>query len=95
MTQGDPLARAIYALSMQTLITSLQAASSTKQCWFPDDARGGQSILEINKWWDNIINLGPIFGYFHNAKKCWIISKADKEASAKEVFSGTAVNVSV
>ena len=29
-TQGDPLAMALYALSVQPLITSLQAASSTK-----------------------------------------------------------------
>ena len=86
---------AIYALSMQPLITSLQAASSTKQCWFADDACGAGSILEIKKWWDYIITLGPSFGYFPNAKKCWIISKADEEASAKEVFSGTSVNVSV
>ncbi|EDO37922.1 predicted protein [Nematostella vectensis] len=94
-TQGDPLAMATYALSMQPLITSSQAASSTKQCWFADDACGAGSILEIKKWWDNINTLGPSFGYFPNAKKCWIISKADKEASAREVFSGTAVNVTV
>ena len=30
-TQGDPLAMALYALSVHPLITSLQAASSTKQ----------------------------------------------------------------
>ena len=67
---------AIYALSMQPLITSLQAASSTKQCWFADDACGAGSILEIKKWWDNIITLSPSFGYFPNAKKYWIIPKA-------------------
>ena len=94
-TQGNPLAMAIYALSIQPLITSLQAASSTKQCWFADDACGAGSILEIKKLWDNTITLGLSFGYFPNAKKWWIISKADKDASAKDVFSGTAVNVSV
>ena len=86
---------ASYALSMQPLITSLQAASVTKQCWFADDACEAGSILEIKKLWDNIITLGPSFGYFPSAKKYWIISKADKEASAKEVFSGTSVNVPV
>ena len=94
-TQGDPLAMALYALSVQPLITSLQAASSTKQCWFADDACGAGSVLEIKKWWDVLNNLGPVFGYFPNPKKCWIISKPDKEASVKEVFKDTAVNVTV
>jgi hypothetical protein len=38
-TQGDPLAMAFYAISTLPLITSLQAASTVKQCWFADDAR--------------------------------------------------------
>ena len=94
-TQGDPLAMALYALSVQPLITSLQAASSTKQCWFTDDACGAGSVLEIKKWWDALNSLGPVFGYFPNPKKCWIISKPDKEASVEEVFKDTAVNVTV
>ena len=94
-TQGDPLAMALYALSVQPLITSLQVGSSTKQCWFADDAWGAGSVLEIKKWWDVLNSLGPVFGYFPNPKKCWIISKPDKEASVKEVFKDTAVNVTV
>ncbi|EDO48836.1 predicted protein [Nematostella vectensis] len=86
---------AFNALNRATALHNIRAASSTKQCWFADDACGAGSILEIKKWWDNINTLGPSFGYFPNAKKCWIISKADKEASAREVFSGTAVNVTV
>ena len=67
-TQGNPLAMAIYALSIQPLITSLQAASSTKQCWFADDACGAGSILEIKKLWDNTITLGLSFGYSQTPK---------------------------
>ena len=39
-TQGDPLSMGVYALSVQPLITALQTTSSTKQCWFADDASG-------------------------------------------------------
>ena len=46
-TQGNLLAMGLYALSIQPLITSLQAASSVKQCWFADDASGASSITEI------------------------------------------------
>ena len=46
-TQGDSLAMGLYALSIQPLITILQAASSVMQCWFADDTSGAGSITEI------------------------------------------------
>ena len=78
-TQGDPLAMSLYALSIQPLITSLQAASTVKQCWFADDASGAVSIVEITTWWDALSTLGLDFGYFPNDRKCWIIAQPAKE----------------
>ena len=46
-TQGDPLDMGLYALSIQPLITSLQAVSIVKQCWFADDVSAAGSIMEI------------------------------------------------
>ena len=94
-TQGDPLAMALYALSIQPLITSLQAMSHAKQCWFADDASGAGTISEIKQWWDGLNTLGPDIGYFPNAKKCWIIAKPEKEALVREVFKDTVINVTV
>ncbi|CAH3180463.1 unnamed protein product, partial [Porites lobata] len=94
-TQGDPLAMGLYALSIQPLITSLQAASSVKQCWFADDASGAGSIMEIRTWWDALSTLGPDFGYFPNDRKCWIIAKPAKEESVREAFKDTSINVTV
>ena len=51
-TQGDPLSMAIYAISLQPLITSLHVTSFTKQCWFADDASGAGMAAELRKWWD-------------------------------------------
>ena len=48
-TQGEPRATGLYALSIQPLITSLQAASSVTQCWFSDDAGRAGSITKIRK----------------------------------------------
>ena len=42
-TQVNPLGMSLYALSIQPLITGLQAASSVKQRWFLDDAIGAGS----------------------------------------------------
>ena len=94
-TQGDPLAMGLYALSIQPSITSLQAASSVKQCWFADDASGAGSIMEIRTWWDALSTLGPDFGYFPNDRKCWIIAKPAKEESVREAFKDTSINVTV
>ena len=58
-TQGDPLAMALYALSIQPLITSLQGACKIKQCWFADDASGAGPVAEIKRWWDNLSAIGP------------------------------------
>ena len=42
-TQGDPLAMALYALSIEPM-------SDAKQCWFADDASGAGTIPEIKQW---------------------------------------------
>ena len=39
-TQGDPIAVALFVLSVQPMITCLQVASAAKQTWFPNDAGG-------------------------------------------------------
>ena len=51
------------------------------------------NIGEIKNWWDSLTAIGPDFGYFPNAKKCWIIVKPDREELAKELFQSTAINV--
>ena len=94
-TQGDPLAMGLYALSIQPLTASLQAASIVKQCWFADDGSGAGSIMEIRTWWDALSTLGPDFGYFPNDRKCWIIAKPAKEESVREAFKDTSINVTV
>ncbi|PFX26629.1 hypothetical protein AWC38_SpisGene8673 [Stylophora pistillata] len=92
-TQGDPLAMGVYALSIQPLITALQTTSSTKQCWFADDASRAGPLGEVKKWWDTLTTIGPAFGYFPNARKCCIVVKPEKEESAKDVFKSTAINI--
>ena len=43
--QGDPLAICMCALSLQPLISCLQAASQAKQCWVADDATGWDKLM--------------------------------------------------
>ena len=93
--QGDPLAMGLYALSIQPLITSLQAPSSVKRCWFADDASGAGSIVEIRTWWDALSTLGLDFGYISNNRKCWIVAKPAKEESVREVLKDTSIKLTI
>ena len=78
-TKGDPIATVLCALSIQPLCTGLQVRSTAKQCWFANDAGGAGSTTEIKRWWDMLSTLGPDFGYFLNAKKCWIIASGTRK----------------
>jgi len=92
-TQGDPVAMSLYAVSLQPLIAQLQIFSSAKQCWFADDATGSGTLENVMQWWNELSSSGPAFGYFPNAKKCWLITKREKEEEARVVFGATAINI--
>ena len=92
-TQGDPLAMSLYTISLQPLITRLQLSNIAKQCWFTDDVTGSGTLQDVKKWRDELSTSGPALGYFPNAKKCWLITKPDKEDVAREKFKDTAINI--
>ena len=95
-TQGDPLAMCLYALSLQPLFSRLQTVSQAKQCWFADDATWCGSIQNIKAWWDELTVAGPDLGYYPgypNAGKCWLVTKPDKEETARSIFEETAINI--
>ena len=45
------------------------------------------------RWWDELSSSGPALGYFPNAKKCWLITKPEKEEEARAFFGETAIAV--
>ena len=85
----------LYARSLQPLLTRLHVSSAAKQYWFADDATASGSLQDVRKWWDEISESGPALGYFPNAWKCWLIIKPEREQAAREVFRGTAINVTM
>ena len=70
MTQGDPLAVAIYAIGILPLIHHLNQQLCT-QVWYADDAAVGGSLSALREWWDDLCSSGPMFGYYPNASKSW------------------------
>ena len=91
-TQGDPLAMPMYAIATTPLIHSLP--SDVQQAWYADDASASGGVSNLRAWWDDLVNLGPAYGYQVNATKTWLITKEQYYETASSTFSGTQVNIS-
>ena len=85
ITQGDPLAMAMYAIRTLLLITQLQGI--VKQCWYADDSTSGGDLCRLRQWWDLLLLLGPRYGYFPNRVKSWLVMKEGAEDTARKVFA--------
>ena len=95
-TQGDPLAMAMYALATVPLIHLLSNNSpDVKQAWYADDATGAGSCEKLRHWWDEIVHLGPAYGYHPNSSKTYLIVKEEHESKAKELFADTDVHITI
>ena len=91
-TQGDPLAMPMYAIGIIPLIRRLKEAGS-RQVWYADDATGAGTLEQVNRWWTQLNEQGPAFGYFPNAEKTWLLVKDHKREEAIKLFAGSGVSI--
>ena len=91
-TQGDPLAMAMYAIGTQPLIRRLDGIA--KQVWYADDSAAGSSLERLRRWWDLLVRIGPLYGYFPNGSKTYVLTKPHQIEAAKEVFKDTGIVIS-
>ena len=91
-TQGDPAAMPVYALGSIPLFNALWS-SDTKQVAYADDLTAGGKLKPLLNWWRSLSSLGPKAGYFPKASKSWLIVKPEMYDLAKELFTGTSINV--
>jgi hypothetical protein len=93
-TQGDPLGMAMYALAVIPLIRKLQEAhEDTSQVWFADDATAASKCHRLRSWWDDLVKLGPSFGYYPKASKTFLVVKGEYVHIAEQAFADTEVNI--
>ena len=92
ITQGDPLAMAIYAIGILPLIHHLNHQLCT-QVWYADDAAVGGSLSALREWWDDLCSSGPMFGYYPNASKSWLVLKDESAALDSSNFGDTDINL--
>ena len=68
-TQGDPLAMAMYAVATIPLIRRLP--DDVQHVWYADDASATGGLSNLRAWWDELLSLGPAYGYHPNAQKTY------------------------
>ena len=90
-TQGDPLAMAIYAVALRPLIDRVQNAST--QIWYADDAGASGKLTDLRQWWNNLVTIGPNYGYHTNALKSVVITKPNHLEEATKIFSGSGMRI--
>ena len=71
-SQGNPLAMPFHALATVPLIKELSSLIA-QQVWYADDSAAVGSLEDIRQWWDRLFNHGPLYGYFPNPKKTWLL----------------------
>ena len=63
------------------------------QTWFANDACGGASIQALHKWWTELPQEGPKFGYHVNPPKTWLLAKEEHLQRAKALFDSCGINI--
>ena len=88
VTQGDPLAMHMYALSTRKIIDTLdQETENVTQVWFADDSAGGGKLGDVLAWWTILNDVGPKYGYHPKASKTWLVVKnPDMMVRARQLF---------
>jgi len=91
--QGDPMDTPMYTLGVMPLTHKLNTHSIT-QIWYADDACTCGSLQDLRQWWDNLLSLGPDYGYYINTSKCFLLLKNNSvPGSTCTCFQGISVNV--
>ena len=94
IAQGDPVAMAMYALGLSALQSELKhEETNVKSVAYADDYVGAGNLQDLSKWWDNLTERRPCYGYYPNAVKSLLTVKPDKENVARELFNGTNIKI--
>ena len=88
--QGDPIAMVMYAVAIIPLLKSVAIEGAT-QAWYADDGGAGGKVMRVRKWWDKLVEKGPLYGYHPNPSKSVLLVKPQYHKEAVEAFADTSV----
>ena len=87
VTQGDPLAMALYGIALLPLAERLREESpSVMQPWYAGDAAMMGVPAEVTKAMILLTKLGPMFRYFPEPEKLYVICIKTDEADTRVAF---------
>lgn len=67
----------MYAIAVTPLINHLhQSQPDIFQVWYADDATAVRQLEPLLQWWKLVSSTGPLYGYFPNAIKTYLICEA-------------------
>ena len=89
VTQGDPLAMTMYAISTIALIRQLSHENFV-QVWYADDASASGRLQSIRMWWDKQYSMALRMG---TSLKLWLIVKDAKLSEAHTIFQGFGIPI--
>ena len=94
VTQGDPLAMALYSIALLPLAEILrEACTEVLQPWYKYDAAMQVLAVSVAKCFKVLIKYGPQFGYFPEPDKSFAICPLATEAAAKAIFEAEGLPV--
>ena len=70
------------------------SADEEREAAFADDITAAGRINGLRKFWDELLTVGPPFGYFPKPSKSWMIVKPDQYEDAVTAFNGTNIQIS-
>ena len=92
--QGDPLAMAIYSVSLMPLVHQLEdLCPGVTQAWFADDDAGASKLTKLRDYWGHLLCLGPDYGYYPNAQKTALVTKEQHLSEAEHLFNDTGIEI--
>ena len=101
-TQGAPSSTGFYACStVPTPIVNttkpdkdgIHNKDEAKKIAFADDGAGSGTLEQLLRWWQDVTESGPMFGYFPKPAKSWLIVKPQYLDKAKAMFNGLNINI--
>ena len=85
-TQGDPLAIFFYGVSLLYLIRKLKDPKHVLQSWYADDSAAIAKLKKLEIWLKNLIEEGPVFGYFREPSKSFLVVDKQYAEEADHIF---------
>ena len=76
-----------YAVST-TMLSNPDVSINTKKIFYADDGSAGGKLVSLLDWWRDLKINGPLFGYYPEATKTWLVVKPAYEEHARELFPG-------